>query len=351
MALVVIRDYPNRFTARKVTGQPLVASALVSGPSQASTVTEPDDESSLLADRLLEELDTPRSGPLAEFVRMYVRRPPASLTENLAPAELAAQVRGMFEFVNSPQTRRAGGAVLSAAACGRWVSDPGSVVDVNIEDAPFLVDTVTAELHTHGLAVRVVVHPVIGIERAEDGRIRGVTPARGAERRESVMHFEIDRALERGRPARTGGRYRAGARAICDWRCRDFLPMVDRVERMIEVAGDAGARFSEKEIHESVEFLQWLTDDNFIYLGYREYEIQGDGGYAVVSVVPESGLGIMSDPDRSSYCHRRAAVRDDPGASWADARRPAGGDLEDQSGNHHPSGRPDGLHRGAPGVG
>ena len=77
--------------------------------------------------------------------------------------------------------------------------------------------------------------------------------------------------------------------------------MVDRVERMIEVAGDAGSRFSEKDIHESVEFLQWLTDDNFIYLGYREYEIQGDGGSAVVSVVPESGLGIMSDPDRSSY--------------------------------------------------
>ena len=42
---------------------------------------------------------------------------------------------------------------------------PGSVVDVNVEDAPFLVDTVTAELHTHGLQVRVVVHPVIGIER------------------------------------------------------------------------------------------------------------------------------------------------------------------------------------------
>ena len=189
----------------------LVASALVSGPSQASTVIEPDDQGSLLADRLLEALDTPRSGPLAEFVRMYVRRPPASLTENLEPAELAAQVRGMFEFANA---RKPG---ELAVRCYRPQRDTdgyetsGSVVDVNIEDAPFLVDTVTAELHTHALVVRVVVHPVIGIERAEDGSIRGVTPARGAERRESVMHFEIDRSLDD--EGRRGSRRAAGTGA------------------------------------------------------------------------------------------------------------------------------------------
>ena len=50
-----------------------------------------------------------------------------------------------------------------------------------------------------------------------------------------------------------------------------------------------------------MEFLQWLTDDNFIYLGYREYEIVGEGDDAVLRVVPDSGLGIMSDPGRSSY--------------------------------------------------
>ena len=38
---------------------------------------EPDDRGPTLADRLLEALEAARSGPLAEFVRMYVRRPPA----------------------------------------------------------------------------------------------------------------------------------------------------------------------------------------------------------------------------------------------------------------------------------
>ena len=272
----------------------------MSGPSQAIAVTEPEDDGSLLADRLLEQLDTPRSGPLAEFVRMYVRRPPAVLTENLEPAELAAQVRGMFEFVNA----RTPGVLAVRCYRPRLETDgyetPGTVVDVNVEDAPFLVDTVSAELHTHGLQVRVVVHPVIGIERGADGRIVGVTPARGAERRESVMHFETDRTLNEGAAEDLVVHIE---RVLGDLQLavRDFLPMVDRVERMIEVAGQAGGRFTAKEIHESVEFLEWLTDDNFIYLGYREYAITGAGDDAVLEVVPDSGLGIMSDPARSSY--------------------------------------------------
>ena len=60
----------------------------------------------------------------------------------------------------------------------------------------WLVDTVTAVLHNYGCQVRLVLHPVMGVERGPDGRIEAVTPARGAPRRESVMHFEVDRRLD-----------------------------------------------------------------------------------------------------------------------------------------------------------
>ena len=58
-------------------------------------------------------------------------------------------------------------------------SASGSVVDVNVEDSPFLVDTVTSEIHAFSCQVRVVLHPVMGVERAEDGTIEAVTPAAG----------------------------------------------------------------------------------------------------------------------------------------------------------------------------
>ena len=71
---------------------------------------------------------------------------------------------------------------------------------------------------------------------------------------------------------------------------------------MIEAAQAAGSRWSADDVQESTEFLQWLTDDSFIYLGYREYQISGTGEEA--TVVGRAGLrasGIMSDESRSRF--------------------------------------------------
>ena len=54
------------------------------------------------------------------------------------------------------------------------------MVEANVEDGPFLIDSVTEELRRHGLTVREVVHPVVGVERDEDGRLTAVVSGRGA---------------------------------------------------------------------------------------------------------------------------------------------------------------------------
>jgi glutamate dehydrogenase len=272
----------------------------VSIEHQAPAVAEPDESGAALVDELLAELDAGRTGPLAEFVRAYVRRAPPPLRAELTVAELAAQVRSVFAFVNGrPPGELAVRAYNPDLDRDGW-SASGSVVDVNVEDSPFLVDTVTSEIHAFSCQVRVVLHPVMGVERAEDGTIEAVTPARGAPRRESVMHFQIDRRLDdAGLEALAASLERSlrGLRLVV----RDFLPMVERVERMIEVAEAAGARYAADEMHESIEFLSWLTDDNFIYLGYREYEVVEVDGRPAARIAPESGLGVLSDESQSRF--------------------------------------------------
>ena len=270
----------------------------MSSQSQAAPAAEPEGSGRSLAERLLDALDQPRTGPLAEFVRHYVRRLPPDDLDAAAIDRLAAQVASLYGFLS---TRQAGTLAVRVEPPPAGSGEVGGTsVDVSVEDAPFLVDTVTAELQAHGLEVRHVVHPVIGVERDGEGRVIQVTPARGARRRESVMHFEVDRVLDEESAAQLEAALR-NVLGELQLVVRDFLPMVDRVERMIDLASAAGARYSADEIHESVEFLQWLTDDSFIYLGYREYEITGEGDDAVVDVVPDSGLGILSDPTTSSF--------------------------------------------------
>src|SRR5262249_10051165 len=64
---------------------------------------------------------------------------------------------------------------------------PGvSVLETNVEDLPFLLDSVSAEIRARGFGLRRVVHPIVGVERNGDGSISRIThPREGT--RESVM--------------------------------------------------------------------------------------------------------------------------------------------------------------------
>src|ERR671937_172090 len=68
---------------------------------QATALAEPDESGAALVDELLSELDAGRTGPLAEFVRAYVRRAPPPLRAEYTVPELAAQVRDVFAFADA----------------------------------------------------------------------------------------------------------------------------------------------------------------------------------------------------------------------------------------------------------
>ena len=72
----------------------------------------------------------------------------------------------------------------------------GSVVETNSDDWPFLVDSVSAALENRGDRIVRVAHPIMGVTRDEEGRIVEVRSARHATRRESIMHFDLDRRLD-----------------------------------------------------------------------------------------------------------------------------------------------------------
>ena len=205
-------------------------------------MAEPESSDAALVDTLLEELGAGRVGLLAEFVRHYARRVPAVLVSELGLEELAAHVGQLFTFM----TERPAGQLAVRAYNPDLEKDgwhaSGSVVHVAVEDSPFLVDTVTTEMHVHGLQVRAVVHPVMGVERSDDGTVVAITPARGATRRESVMYFQADRRLEDDALESLRADL-VNVLSDLALAVRDFLPMVERVETMIEVASTAGPRW------------------------------------------------------------------------------------------------------------
>src|SRR5690606_37147973 len=70
--------------------------------------------------------------------------------------------------------------------------------------------------------------------------------------------------------------------------------------KMLEVAEDLTRRtlpVDDDGRKEGQEFLRWVADDHFTFLGYREYDVVAQGGEDVLRAVKDSGLGLLRGKD------------------------------------------------------
>jgi len=171
-----------------------------------------------------------------------------------------------------------------------------SVLEIVNDDMPFLVDSVLAELAERGIEVRFVVHPVLTVVRDAAGRLtafKGVKPAAGA-LRESVIYIHLERIDEDARRAEI---VEAIERALADVRVcvQDWRAMITRVADVIAELKANPPPLPTAEIAEAVAFLEWLADNNFTFLGVRNYKFTA--GEDALEPIFESGLGILRSRD------------------------------------------------------
>ena len=250
-----------------------------------------------LLDLIGERTSSERAPAVRAFAEAFLRRLSADGADGtLAPDALCDEIVGAFEFASARGAEPIAVRAFTPTLEEHGYEAPGSVVETNTEDWPFLVDSVSAALRSRGIGIHRVLHPIVGVERDADGAIEAVLHPREASRRESVMHFDLDRRLT---PEQLRGLEEALRNVLSDVRAtvKDFPAMADRARRMVQLAGAGAARYTDEEVDETVAFLEWLLRDNFIFLGYREYRFRDDA----ISVVPDSGLGILSDVSGSTY--------------------------------------------------
>jgi glutamate dehydrogenase len=241
-----------------------------------------------------------RAAAVRVFTAVFTRRrSPEELGER-SPQELLAVVLGAFELADARSEDDVAVRVFDPSPAVDGYETPGTVVQVSTADSPFLFDSVSEELRASGLDVRRVIHPVIGIERGPDGRIARVLHVRETETRESVMHFELERRLTQREAAELEEAIR-GVLGDVQLAVRDFDAMKDALRGMIDIARAGAALYPADEVEETVAFLEWLLDLNFIFLGYREYALVDLPEGRALAAVPGSGLGILSKLTWSAY--------------------------------------------------
>jgi glutamate dehydrogenase len=172
-----------------------------------------------------------------------------------------------------------------------------TVIEIVNDDMPFLVDSVSAEIHRRDRKIHLLLHPVIRAVRDASGRRLEITDTRHAPTAavvESYMHVEIDQETEpeelESIRASLENILREVRLAVADWR-----QMRARMQENVEELGTAELPMPAEEVAEAREFLKWLDDGNFIFLGHRRYTFRTRDGNDYLAPLPETGLGILRD--------------------------------------------------------
>ena len=228
--------------------------------------------------------------------------------------DLAALVTDAARFLSE---RRPGEIALRVTQ----PTDEGGVgIDINTDDGPFLVSTLSAELSRQGLNIRDLLHPILGVERDEEGHVRRITAARHAEHRESWIHVRLAERLdtdERTRLQEVLSAVMHDAQRVTE----DFAQLKERVRDMArEVEDNGDTKFSSEVAGEAAAFLRWLLDDHFVLMGARDYAlIHDEDGEPVLEAEVGSELGVLTEGGSATYT--ASSVADHPGL-------PAQGDQE-----------------------
>ena len=170
--------------------------------------------------------------------------------------------------------------------------DGSTLIYLNTEDQPFILDTVKIQMAELDVPYNFYVHPILTVERNEKGEVVRVAPSWEEGPKESLILFET--GLEPRRHQEVKDRLVAILRVAKDV-VGDFVKMKRRLRDAMndldfyrELKGDPLG-----EVEEAGEFLEWLYQDHFVFLGALYLDDREGEGH---------GLGIC-----------RARHRDVPG--------------------------------------
>jgi glutamate dehydrogenase len=243
--------------------------------------------------RVRDSLPEGQSAQCEAFVRQYYHWvAPEDLAER-SPDDLYGAATAHWNFARERAPGEAKVRVYNPDKDRDGWSSPYTVVEVVSDDMPFLVDSVTMELGRQGYGIDLVIHPVMHVRRDEHGVLTDVLERAASDASpESILHAEVTRdADEESRDSLKGSVERVLREvksAVEDWPA-----MRSQVAEIAEEFDDQPPQIEATDLAEAKALLEWLSDDHFTFLGYREYDLVTRDGDTGLRVRPETGLGIL----------------------------------------------------------
>ncbi|MDW6003936.1 NAD-glutamate dehydrogenase [Vibrio mangrovi] len=216
---------------------------------------------------------------------------------NRTESDLYGAVISLWHHLNEAKITEQSVKVFNPVVSKHGWQSTHTIIEVVVPDTPFLVDSIKMVLSRLDLACHLMLHGPAPIQRDNNDKILSIGQGEGE--LHSMFHIEVDRLTDSQKIKHLHDEI---IRVIADTSLvvRDWTPMVKQLNHVIQQLEKQKKQIpiDAERFSETIEFLRWLANHNFTFMGYKEYDLIDTVEGGELRPTDDAGLGLFSDPAR-----------------------------------------------------
>jgi glutamate dehydrogenase len=254
-----------------------------------------------------EKLTRGHADQVRSFAQLYYDQYPLDELEGRAINDVYGSAYSWWNFIQHKDTRLAKVKVFNPTLEeDGWLS-PHTVVAVLQKDMPFLVDSVRIAVNNHNISLHGIKSTIMNLARDDTGSLLELASAGAKPRstkkkafgKEAFIYLEINLHTSETEMSELARAIEASLVEL-DTVVQDYQPMTEQVKASQANLLLAGENAIQDRIDESRDFMSWLDDGNFTFIGYAEYAFEEAASGRCLKEVPEKRLGLFKQHPRKA---------------------------------------------------
>ncbi|HBM27943.1 MAG TPA: NAD-glutamate dehydrogenase, partial [Halomonas sp.] len=245
-----------------------------------------------LQERLEARLEPARAADIEAFARHFYATVPVEDLVDRRLDDLYGATLSIWQFLQHHDPKSPKVRIFNPDFEEHGWQSTHTFVAVLHEDMPFLVDSVRIELNRRGLTVHAIQNAVFAVARDSQHQLKALTSPKdenAPDARESLIVIEVDRHTDAESLAKIERNLQEVLRDVRT-AVGDFDAMCGQITSAIqELEKNCPPQIDPDDHEEAIAFLEWLLKDNFTFLGYDEYLLEGNE----LQRDPNSVLGVF----------------------------------------------------------
>ncbi|WP_166265276.1 NAD-glutamate dehydrogenase [Marinobacter caseinilyticus] len=261
----------------------------------ALTVASKDQFFEQLAEAFSQKIEKAEAKKISEFAVQHFTHLPLDELTSRRFSDVYGSVLAAWQFIQKRQLDETPVSVFNADLESDGWQSTHSMVFILHPDIPFLIDSIRIAINHLEIGTHTIYHSILAIDRDRAGKLKKLHPANKKLAKadyEALIVMEIDRHSDAKDLKHLENVLQEVLHEV-RIAVADFPVMQKKAEEIVKELDNTKAKISEENLAEARDFVGWLLQDHFTFLGYDEYDFVTGKQGIMVRRVADSELGIL----------------------------------------------------------